>query len=168
MIKHNFMWYISHLHCSIPSMMCCLLTTLCFISSETWCRMLLIYMYMTNFTCYYLPLTAFSEFSAINNVCVCAGDLNLFPIPSPAVLFHPTRLSSSSVHKAVKVQISQFRVRQLYPVFARGHALSSNRPFTLYLSIMICLVTSVFFWNLLNEWTPPWVMPQEMSYSRCV
>lgn len=30
--------------------------------------------------------------------CCCATDLDLFPIPSPAVLFHPTLLSSSSVH----------------------------------------------------------------------
>lgn len=93
-------------------------------------------------TWHHWPLVAFLEFTALNSDM---QDLDTFPLLSPAVFFHPTLLRSSPIHKSVKVQISQFRARQLYPVFATGHALSSNRPFTLYLSIMICLVTRVFF-----------------------
>ena len=117
---------------------------------------------MPSFTCHHWPLVAFLEFTELNTA---ARDLDTVPSPFSCCFSHPALLCSSPIHKSVKVQISQFWPRQLYPVFARGHALSSNRPFTLYLSIMICLVTSVFFRNLLNDWTPPEAMPEEMSCS---
>lgn len=108
----------------------------------------------------YLPLVVFLEFTALNIVVQVR---NLFPLLFPPVFFHPTRRCSSPIHGYVRVQISQFRVKQLYPVFATGHALSSHRPFTPHLSIMICLVTRSFFFRiLLNDWTPPGAMPEVM------
>lgn len=108
----------------------------------------------------YLSLVVFLEFTGLNNVVQV---LNLFPFLPPAVFIHPTLRCCSPVHKSVRVQISQFRVKQLYPAFATGHALSFHRPFTPHLSIMICLVTRFFFpLKSLNEWTPPEAMPEVM------